>query len=33
MLDKRYRVIEGFEEYMVTEDGEVYSYKNKYKCR
>ena len=33
MLNKRYKVIEGFEEYMVTEDGEVYSYKNKYKCR
>lgn len=33
MLDKRYKHIKGFEEYMITEDGEVYSYKNKYKCR
>lgn len=33
MLDKRYKNIKGFEEYMITEDGEVYSYKNKYKCR
>lgn len=33
MLDKEYKIIEDFPEYMVTYDGEVWSYKNKYKCR
>ena len=32
MLDKEYKIIEDFPEYMVTYDGEVWSYKNKYKC-
>ena len=32
-LNKRFAYIEGFSEYVVTEDGEVWSYKNKYKCR
>lgn len=33
MLNKEYRIIEDFPEYMVTYDGEIWSYKNKYKCR
>ena len=33
MLDKEYKIIEDFPEYMVTYDGEIWSYKNKYKCR
>lgn len=32
-INKPYKRIEGFEEYMVTEDGEVWSYKDKFKCR
>ena len=33
MLDKKYKLIDDFPEYMITEDGEVWSYKNKHKCR
>lgn len=33
ILQKEYKVIKDFPEYMVTYDGEVWSYKNKYKCR
>ena len=33
MINKDYKVIKDFPEYMVTYDGEIWSYKNKYKCR
>lgn len=33
MINKPYRYIEGFEEYMITNDGEVWSYKDKPKSR
>lgn len=33
MIDKDYKIIKDFPEYMVTYDGEIWSYKNKYKCR
>lgn len=33
LKDKNYKIIENFPEYMVTDNGEVWSYKNKYKCR
>ena len=33
MINKDYKVIKDFPEYMVTYEGEIWSYKNKYKCR
>lgn len=33
MLDKNYRIVKDFPEYMITDEGEVWSYKDKYKCR
>lgn len=33
VLNRDYKVIEDFPEYMITSNGEVWSYKNKYKCR
>ena len=33
MLNKDYKVINGFEEYMITNNGEVWSFKDKPKCR
>jgi hypothetical protein len=32
-IGKNYKVIDGFPEYAVTDDGEVWSYKNKFKSR